>query len=559
VERNSEVAMKRALLLALAGCGANAPEPLDVRFSNSPAVVLSDDRHNVPRKPDVNLPLNEVDFFDRSFTGPIIRGLEVHTHRRAHAVNALDEAPDSTWFTNRIGTHDMTPDEIARGPVSDDGPEAHLPWTIRSTKPGGTELGVLVTDARGVKYLVSFDDPSRPEMETGTAVVVNRILWAVGYHVPEDSVAYIRSTDLVLAPDAEIKDHLGNAHGLLDRKTLDRKLANAWHTPDGRIRVMASKYLPGESLGSSDPESVRHHDPNDRIPHQRRRDLRGQYPIFAWVGHIDLVASNFLDMYTTDIADPSVHYVVHYKVDFGKSLGTMGLTDGYIQEGHVYSFDWVELFKQFFSAGLWPRPWGKYWAPPLVGVAPTFTAEAFDPGAWKPDLPYAPFDEADRFDMFWGTKLMARFTPDMIRAAVEAGRFTDPGAVQYLTQTLIARQRATMQYWFARVNPLDRFAVTNHALCFDDLAIGARFAQPGATHYELVSYNDRSQSIGTVTIPAAPAGPTTCTHDVILSTAPDGYTIVEVRTLRDEYAGVTQVHLARDGAGNWRVIGIWRL
>ena len=31
-------------------------------------------------------------------------------------VNTLGEVPDSSWFTNRIGQHDMTVDEVLRGP-----------------------------------------------------------------------------------------------------------------------------------------------------------------------------------------------------------------------------------------------------------------------------------------------------------------------------------------------------------------------------------------------------------------------------------------------------------
>jgi len=545
------------LLLAITSC-ATSSEPMAVRFANAPPATKVYDRRDTPVKPEVIPPYNEVDFYDRSFTGPLVRTLSVPEHRRAQGVNALDEVPDSTWFTNRIGVRDLTPAEITKGAVDDDGPEAHRPWTVHSTKPGGTELGFVVTDARGVKYLVSFDDPKYPEAETGAAVVVNRLLWAVGYHVAQDQIVYLRESDLVLAPDATVKDHLGHVVGHLDRDELTDKLAHAWHTPDGQLRVFASKYLPGEALGGTPPSGRREDDPNDLIDHERRRDQRGQYPMFAWLDHIDLVQSNFLDMWTADPADPSHHFVVHYLVDFGKSLGTMGLTDHYVREGFAYSFDWADLTASLLTLGFWPHPWGHHWAPSLTGVAPTFTADAFDPGQWKADLPYAPFDDADRFDMFWGAKLMARLTPADIRAAVEAGRYSDPRTVAYLTDTLVARQRATLRHWFSRVNPLDRFTVTAHALCFDDLAITTQLAPAGDTKYELASSDDGGRAMGTITIAAAPSGPT-CTHDVIMSTSATGYTIVKITTQRAEYAGSTLVHLARGAAGEWRVIGVWRL
>ena len=46
------------------------------------------------------------------------------TDTRALNVNSVDEVPDSSWFTNRIGRRAMTGDEIARGPDTGTGPTA---------------------------------------------------------------------------------------------------------------------------------------------------------------------------------------------------------------------------------------------------------------------------------------------------------------------------------------------------------------------------------------------------------------------------------------------------
>ncbi len=37
---------------------------------------------------------------------------------RALNVNTVDEVPDSSWFTNRIGRRELSLDEIVRGPDS---------------------------------------------------------------------------------------------------------------------------------------------------------------------------------------------------------------------------------------------------------------------------------------------------------------------------------------------------------------------------------------------------------------------------------------------------------
>jgi hypothetical protein len=547
---------KIVLAVAVTSCVRTQPPVVPrVRFANAAPVMIVDDRRPIAHRPRVSPSMINLDFFDRSFAGPIDWVLSLPVSRRARGINAIDEVPDSTWFTNRIGVRDMTPDEIARGPLSDEGPEPYKPWTIRSTKSGGTELGFIMTDARGIKYGISFDAADLPELETGTAVVVNRLLYACGYNVPEDRVAYVRPDELVVAPDAASLDTQGRKLRHLDRREFDRLLAGAWHTSDGRIRVLASRWLGGDSLGGSPPTGTRQGDPNDRIPHQDRRDLRGQYPIFAWLNHLDLVQSNFLDMWIATPNDHTKGYVVHYLIDFGKSLGAIAVMEHNLRAGHEYLFDFSE---PIITLGLMHRPWGQHWAPKITGVSPTFVIAGFDPGDWKPDIPYAPFDAADKFDKFWGAKILAHFTPEQIRAAVEAGRFTDPRATEYLTATLVARQKATVAWWYARVNPLDQFAVSPEGFCFEDLAIAQQLASPAHTRYELATYDLGARPLGTTQIDAVP-GQRACTRAMKMAGGADGYTIVKVTTSRPQFAGATTVHLARaPDTGQWRVIGVWR-
>ena len=41
---------------------------------------------------------------------------------RAQNVNTVDEVPDSSWFTNRLGAAPMTVDELLKGPDTTTGP-----------------------------------------------------------------------------------------------------------------------------------------------------------------------------------------------------------------------------------------------------------------------------------------------------------------------------------------------------------------------------------------------------------------------------------------------------
>lgn len=544
--------MKRAWLVIVLAASCARP---GVRFANAPAVTAVDDRHDVAKPPSDRPFYGHLYHFDGTVYRRLVRALEVSRHHRAVGVNALDEVPDSTWFTNR----DPSLDELRDGPGEGDTPELHKPWTITSTKVGGTEIGFIIKDARGRKYLLKFDLLKFPEQETATHVIVGRLLWALGYNTTEDYVVKFGRDDLVLAKNAVVIDDDGHKSPL-DRTALDSKLRQVARDPDGQIRAMASRWIEGKAVGGHPGEGVRDDDPNDRIPHELRRDLRGLYPILAWLDHVDIQESNFLDAWAPDPRDPRRHYVVHYLIDFGKSLGVMDTTSHDPRHGYEYVVDFAQIGRSLLSVGTLERSWEGQPTHHPRGVG-LYDPAPFDPGRWKPDFPsYVPLLTSDRFDKFWGAKLMMRLTRDQLRTIVEAGRLSDPRAVDYLTETLIARQRATGAYWFARVNPLDNFAIANDALCFDDLMLAYDLgAAVGTTRYA-ITLADRSGRIRGDAMIVRPDPRGHACVPVGLGPQGDGYTIARVKTIRPGFEGETLVHFARDPATRApRVIGIWRM
>ncbi|MDB4958960.1 MAG: hypothetical protein JWO36_6529 [Myxococcales bacterium] len=549
---------KTWLLAVMAGCAARSHGPA-IRFANVPAVTVVDDRRDVPAPPENRRFLLNTYYFDQ-FQRRLTRSLEVHRSQRARGVNALDEVPSSTWFTNRIGARDLTPDELRVGPVTMESPELHKPWTVHSTKPPEIEQRIRITDARGIEFLLKFDTPGIPEAETAAQVIVGRLLWACGYNVPEDTVVYFRPRDLVLARDAVIDDPIGKEP--LDGQELERRLAELDKTPDGQLRAVASRWVPGQGVGGFPGEGVRADDPNDRIPHELRRDLRGAYPMFAWLEHGDIQEGNFLDVWVADPRDRRRHYLEHYLIDFGKALGVMAITAHDPRRGHERVVDFPKMAGSFVTLALLARSWEGRYPPALRGVG-LFEAASYDPGTWVPDAAsYAPLLAADRFDKLWGAKILARFTREQIHAAVEQGRLSDPRAVEYITEVLVARQRATARYWFSQTSPLDRFEATasdgDQTLCFDDLLIASQLATP-ATRYEITSY-DRDQRPIAMRYELAPGARGRTCAPLALAGGFDGYTIVQIVTSRPEFTGTTRVHVARDPSSSTpRVIGVWRL
>lgn len=540
--------------LLLFGC-AQKPHVPTARFVNAPPVRAVNDERNSPQpaERDESVVLYQ---FDGSVYRPLIRPLELHRPQRAHGINALDEVPDSTWFTNRIGVRDLSLDEVRRGPNVVGNPEDHLPWTIHSSKIEGESIGFFISDARGEKFLIKFDRAGYPETETATHVIVGRFFWAFGYNVPDDYIAQVRVQDLLIAHDATKKDKAGKKV-IFSRDDLEKALLNVERT-DGKVRVMASHILPGKPIGGYPSEGTRADDPNDLIPHQLRRDLRGSEALYAWLDHADAKEQNTLDVWVSAPDNPNRHFVKHYQLDFGKALGGLALFAHDPRRGIEYSFDAPAMWGSFVTLGFRPRRFESRRPAPFRGVA-VFDTKHYNPAKWHPESPaYLPFLTADRIDWFWAGKILMRFTPDQIRAIVETGELSNPLSVTYLTNTLISRQRRTAAYAFAYVSPLDNFKVDDRAaVCFDDLALLYKLSDT-PTRYLVRSLDRHGRQLGSSRSYDAKSG-NTCTSSVDVSTDADGYTMVEIETRRAERGLTVYVHMARDPQTHaWRVIGIYR-
>ena len=547
--------MRHLLVLALASC-ASSPSIPPVRFANAPPARAVNDRLDVPHKPAEYVHERWLYNFDGQVLRPLTRTLELSRHRRALGVNALDEVPDSTWFTNRIGVRDISPEELAAAPGGVGSPEPYKPWTIVSTKVGGMTVGFIIKDARGEKFLLKFDPRGFPETETATQIIAGKLMWGFGLNVTEDYVVYLREDDLVLAPDAKIKDLYGNERPL-DRAEVDRKIAQVETAPDGSIRALVSHWLPGKPIGGHSAEGVRADDPNDRIPHELRRDLRGAYALFSWLDHFDVHRGNLLDVWVTDPADSKRHYVKHYWIDYGISLGFAAKKNDEPRFGFEYYWDFGAMVSRLATFGAVERTWEerKQQRTPGIGM---YEVDLYDPGAWVSSTPaYVPIYVADRIDKFWGAKIVMRFTREQIRAVVDAARLSNPRTSAWLVDALIARQRKTAQYWFERVNPIDEVAVAGDTLCFKDLSIAYAFAPARSTRYTLTLYRHDGARYAWTSVAAGDAG-TSCTK-IGLAEGAEGYTIVRIDTARPRFSGTTYVHLARDPTTHApRVIGIWR-
>jgi hypothetical protein len=559
--------IRAGLVLALTlagGCASRVPQ---VRFHNAPVVWQVEDKSDVPDKPTERIYWNRAYRVDQLFVRPVTDRMAVRGPVRASNLNALGEVPDSTWFTNRIGVREISPDDIRRGPQTSSSPEEHRPWTVLSTKQGGASPGFLIKDARGERYILKFDQPGFPEMETAADVIVQRLFWAAGYHVPEDRIVTLTVDDLEIADDATVEDPRGKDHPMT-QADLETVLARIERQDDGRIRGIVSKFLPGEPIGGYPERGVRRDDPNDRVPHEDRRELRGQYLFFAWVAHTDVKENNWLDIWREDPRNPDVHYVEHYLVDFGKALGVMGATSPDPNDGYAYNYDPKFALMSLPTFGLWTRPWENADGPDLTGVG-RFESAHFHPARFRVRNRFRPFDMMDAHDALWAARILMRFSPEHVRAAVEQGELSDPRARKYLVATLIARQRALGEHFLSRTNPITDFTIAEDdagrlRLCGDDLLLLHGFdTAPGRTRYEIAAFDEGGRRLGRPRAVQGRADGRVCVDGLPIAAGKEGYTMLRIATQREgrRKRGKLEpvwVHVARGPDGGARVIGIWR-
>jgi len=400
----------------------------------------------------------------------------VHRRREAADVNAFDEVPNSTWFTNKNHIRSVPVDDLLKGPDSTLLPEK--PWTITHTKHGGASAGFQIKDAAGRKWLVKLDWHGYPGLSSGADMVARTLLHAAGYSVPHNEpVRFVRG-DVTID-----KDLLrGRGHERLTSADLDSVLANGALLPDGSYSAFASLFIPGHVLGSPSLSRRRPRDLNDWYSHPNRRELRGLYVLCSWIGFWDTKDANFLDSFVS--TGDSLGHVEHYLLDPGSSLGADANGVKRLEDNYEYLIDFGWMARRLVTFGFVEEPWRRAHQDTGIPSVGRFESEVFNPGTYKPEVPHTVFREMTDGDAYWGAKIVASFSDAQIAAAVGAAHYEDPRAREFLVRNLIVRRDKIARYWFARVAPLDFFAVNQDHLRFHDLAVDTGLS--GARSYDVV-------------------------------------------------------------------------
>jgi hypothetical protein len=503
-----------------------------------------------PGEPRVTKLSDYYDFLNNTFSSPGDR-----SSKPAVNANTLGEVPDSSWFQNRHGRQRMTIQELVRGPNTGTGPSVTERWIVTEGKTEGITPGFRIRDSRGDHYVIKFDPVTNPEMATAAEVISTKFFYAMGYHVPENYLVFFRRDDLRVDKSAEISVGLGPKRRMTETD-LDQLLARTSMTSDKRYRAVASKIIEGRPIGPFRYFGTRSDDPNDVIPHEHRRELRGLKVFSAWLNHDDSRAVNTQD---SIVNVGGRRYVRHYLIDFGSTLGSGSVTAQKPRAGAEYLWEPWPVLRRIISIGLWDSAWIRVRYPELPSIG-RFESKEFEPQNWKPEYPNAAFDNALPDDCYWAAKIVMAFTDDDIRAVVRTGGVTDSESEEYLIHTLIERRNKIGRYYFDQVLALDSFVLDENIVRFAHLPTQHGFsAQPENYTVSWFRFDNAKNEKIRVGNEASVAGRTLAVPPELLS---DGahYFGVEIRNSvgRERKGETADVSLFMHRSPVSRIVGIER-
>jgi hypothetical protein len=477
---------------------------------------------------------------------------------RAVNVNTIDEVPDSSWFTNRIGVRDLTIAEVTRGPNKFERLDA-TDWTVvRGKGPGGFHPGFRAVHAGDPDqvYQIEVDPPGHPQLASGAELIGTLMYHALGYFVEDVYTLRIDPARVRISEKATIRDASGQR--AFTNRDLDSIWQQAARDAEGRVYVSATRFVEGEPLGQFEYHGTRSDDPNDIYPHEHRRELRANRVFAAWLAHDDSRAVNTLDIRVT--RDGRKH-IRHYMYDFGAILGSATRFAEPATNNHEYFIGKNPSLQALATLGLYvprylriDRPAD---LPPSVG---RFDSASFQPDQWRPNYPNPAFSNMRADDAFWGARLVSRFSDEIIRAIVGRVEYDDPRATEYLTRTLIERRDAIARVWLTGVNPISDAALSpDGTLTFKNAAVSAGVVAPAASYAVSWSrFDNQSGALAAVDGDVKTTEPRATAPSALL-TGSEFVTAI-IRTEHPDHPVWAQpVHVYfRRTADGWKTVGLFR-
>jgi hypothetical protein len=547
-----------ALLAVCAGCAGTAGQfPLREPLWQDPDQVPFGPRPEEYVSPMV------WDVGDQSVFYPLARMFAVDPAGESVNVNALDEVPDSSWFTNRIGRRAMSASEVALGPCEPGSGHVPAPWTVIGAKPNGANPGFLIKDAAGQRHLMKFDGLVQGPRATAADVIVSKLYYAVGFTVPCNRIVFFDRGQVTIGAGATSESSTGREEPLT-AEHLEAVFAKAQRLPDGRLRASASQLLEGTPVGPFTYQGRRGDDPNDVIAHQDRRELRGMRLLAAWTQHFDAREQNTLAMWIR--TSERQGYVRHAVIDFGDCFGSVWEPPALGRRlGHSYYLDFQETLEDWFTLGVRERPWDRARFGASGKVFGYYTDVDFDPETWKGGYPNPAFGRMSERDGAWMARILAAFNDATLEALAREGQLGDPALEAELTRVLRGRRMRILERYLTRLSALSNPELRRGAgsqLCLRDRALAGGLRAGHPRRYAVTAHVSGAAATPLAGVTLA-IGQRVCAS---LPRAPGAtpqapaYTVVDWVGQSEGYLAEypARVHLYDLGPGGLRVVGLER-
>lgn len=254
-----------------------------------------------------------------------------------------------------------------------------------------------------------------------------------------------------------------------------------------------------------------------------------------------------MDTWQADGAAPDAPgRVIHYYLDTSDCLGSEWAWDALSRRlGRSYVFDWGDVSGDFVTLGIRRRPWEVVERTKGRELFGYFEYQHFVPEDWKNEYPNPAFSRMTERDGAWMARILAKFTPEMVRTLAELGQFSDPGNTAHIANILEQRLQRILRRYLTRLSPITDLRVAGTDLCAVDVA-RARAVQPPSA-YRYTASTDAGVPLA---VNVAERGKL-----CVALPAQDGY--LRLRIASSAAKGALVAHLFRDGQGV-RVLGLER-
>jgi hypothetical protein len=408
----------------------------------------------------------------------------------AQGINTLGDVLDGPWYVNRHGRTRLSVAELRRGSGDDHPPSMSSPWRVLLLKNQGLRRTLVFQDSNDRIYLLLFDGRNAPELATGAEMISSRFFHALGYYVPETYLTVFDREQLVVETNATDVTSNAGVRQLLPEH-IDRLFADVARRSDNRYRAVALR-VPTDGVSLVGPYQLfgtRTDDPNDLVPHEHRRDLRGLQVFSAWLNHTRMDSLHTFDIVVQPPGEPP--HIRHYLFDFTATLGSSITGPKAVWEGQDSIYGQDATLRNIAGLGIYTPAWMRAKYPDLPAVG-SFESKTFEPDKWITLYDVAPFANRLPDDAFWAARQVVAFTDDDIRTIVSVAQYSDPKAERWIADCLIERRDRIGRTYFSKVLPLDNIELHDAELTFVDLAVQHQYATARRYRAEWLTYDNKA-------------------------------------------------------------------